>query len=135
MRVRAFTAVVGVAAAGVVCAPQAFAHRAHPDRALPRVIFRDYSGIEPRDVFFSGDGGNIVTGLRWRWNETSAVGHGISDIQGCVPNCASGTQTPVKTTVTFSRPVNGHFTKIVEIRVGERLVGYYDHPSWPEGAR
>ena len=68
-------------------------------------------------------------------NQNGAVGTGTSDIQGCVPNCAQGSETPVPAKITFSNPVNGHFTKVVEIRNGTRYTGYYRRDSWLEGAR
>ena len=135
LRIRAAAIALGLAMIGVLWTPPAFAHQARQTRVLPRLITQSFSGIRPRDVFFSGDAGNIVTGIRWRWDDTSAVGHGTSNIQGCVPNCAEGKETPVATTVTFSKPVRGHFTKVVEVRDGHRLTGYYGRPSWPEGAR
>lgn len=102
--------------------------------ALPKLIVGSYSGIKPETIAFSGDGGNIVGKLTWTWTQTSAVGHGVSDIQGCVPNCAEGTETPVRTTITLSMVQDGHFTKIVEQRGSERLVGRYLTDTWPEGA-
>jgi hypothetical protein len=102
---------------------------------LPKLITQEWSGIKPKEIGFSGDGGNIVTGIRWKsWTRTGAVGTGTSDIQNCVPNCAQGSQTPVSTKVTFSNPVNGHFTKVVEVRHGTTLVARYGRPAWPEGA-
>ena len=98
------------------------------------MIAGSYSGIKPRVVGFSADGGNIVGDLKWRWTQTSAVGQGTSDIQGCVPNCAEGTETPVKTTITLSNVEDGHFTKVVEQRSGMRLVGHYGTDTWPQGA-
>lgn len=115
---------------------EAAAAPAHRPRPLPKLIVGSYAGIRPRVIGFSGDGGNIVTKLRWtRWNQTTAVGHGTSYLQGCVPNCAQGTETPVAATVTLSRARKGHFTKIVEVRAGHTLVGYYGRYSWPEGAQ
>jgi hypothetical protein len=108
------------------------ARKAH---RLPRVVIGSYSGLRPKLVAFSGDGGNIVGKLKWRWTQKTAKGRGTSDIQGCVPNCAMGSETPVAATVTFSRPRHGRFTKVVEIRDGQRLVGYYGRHSWPEGAQ
>jgi hypothetical protein len=102
---------------------------------LPHLVAGSYSGIRPRGIFFSGDSGNIVLQIKWaRWTQTTAVGHGTSDIQGCVPNCADGSETPVATRVTLSRPRAGRFTEVVEVR-GHTYVGHYGHSSWPEGAQ
>jgi hypothetical protein len=135
MRVRVVGMVLGVVAVGAFGTSHAVAGSAGETHRLPRVVIGSYSGIKPKVVAFSGDGGNIVGRLKWRWTRASATGHGTSDIQGCVPNCAQGTETPVKTTVTFSRPRHGRFTKVVEVRNGQRLVGYYGRDSWPEGAQ
>lgn len=134
MRARLVAMCLVLAALGAFSTSQAGARRARESRALPKVVIGSYSGIKPKIVGFSGDAGNIVGRLKWRWTATIAVGHGTSDIQGCVPNCAQGTETPVPATVTFSRPKDGHFTKVVELRNGQRLVGYYGRDTWPEGA-
>ena len=124
-----------LAAAGAALTSHAAAEPAHEARALPRLIAGSYSGIKPRSIFFSGDSGDIVLKIKWtRWTQTTAVGHGTSNIQGCVPNCAQGTETPVATSVTLSKPRDGHFTKVVEVRAGQTLIAHYGRPSWPEGA-
>jgi hypothetical protein len=103
---------------------------------LPKLITSAWSGIRPTTIGFSGDGGNIVTRIHWKsWTQTGAVGTGTSDIQGCVPNCAQGKETPVLTKVSFSEPVNGHFTKVIEVRDGITLVARYGRPAWPGSAR
>ena len=90
MRARVVGLVLGLVAVGAFGTSQAVAGGAHQARRLPRVVIGSYSGIRPKVVAFSGDGGNIVGKLRWRWTRRSATGHGTSDIQGCVPNCATG---------------------------------------------
>jgi hypothetical protein len=103
---------------------------------LPKLITSAWSGIRPTTIGFSGDGGNIVTRIHWKsWTQTGATGTGISDIQGCVPSCAQGKQTPVSTKITFSKPVNDHFTKVIEVRDGMTLVARYRRPAWPGSAR
>ena len=42
----------------VMLTAKAIAAPAHESRALPELVAGTYSGIKPRDVFFSGDGGN-----------------------------------------------------------------------------
>jgi hypothetical protein len=137
---------LGLASAGGALTAQANAggaFTARPSSApaaraqrLPHLVAGSYSGIRPRGIFFSGDSGNIVLQIKWaRWTQTTAVGHGTSDIQGCVPNCADGSETPAATRVTLSRPRAGHFTEVVEVRAGHTYVGHYGHSSWPEGAR
>jgi len=129
---------LGLVTALTLLTTEAIAAPAHESRALPKLVAGSYSGIKPRDVFFSGDAGNIVTKIKWtRWAQATAVGHGTSNIQGCVPDCAQGSETPVPTSVTLSEPRAGHFTKVVEVRVGQALVGSYGRPltGWPEGAQ
>jgi hypothetical protein len=124
-------AVMATLSAVAVAAP------ARESRALPKLIAGSYSGIKPRKIFFSGDAGNIVTKIKWtRWTQATAVGLGTSNIQGCVPNCAQGSETPVPTSVTLSGPRAGHFTKVVEVRAGKTMVGHYGRTAgWPEGAQ
>lgn len=101
----------------------------------PRLNAGSYSGRRPAAIYISGDGGNIVTGIHWpAWKRSYAYGVGTSDILGCVPNCAAGSATPVRTTITLSYPKSGHWTKLVEIRQGRRFTAYYGRPFWPGGA-
>jgi hypothetical protein len=130
------TIALGVAAVVAISNSAAGAEAAHESRALPKLVAGSYSGIKPRGIFFSADGGNIVLKIMWkRWTQKTAVGHGTSNIQGCVPDCAQGKETPVATKVVLSRPRAGHFTKIVEVRAGHTLVAHYRGLAWPEGAQ
>lgn len=106
-----------------------------PAGQLPTVILGSYTGTEPKAIYFSGDGGNIVTGIKWSsWTPVSAIGQGTSNVQGCVPSCAQGTNTPVPTTVTFTGAQNGHFTHVSETRNGSVLTASYPSTGdWPEG--
>ncbi|HET7048127.1 MAG TPA: hypothetical protein VFI54_07670 [Solirubrobacteraceae bacterium] len=91
-----------------------------------------YSGRRPKDIYFSGDAGNIVTWIRWsQWTTSQAVGRGTSNILSCVPNCAQGSATPGPTTVVFSRPSKGHFTFVMERRNGQTYTARYGTPGWP----
>ena len=136
MRLRLAPIPLVLVAAGAVLTAGAAAEPAHESSALPRLIAGPYSGIKPHGIFFSGDSGDIVLKIKWtRWTQTTAAGHGTSNIRGCVPNCAQGTETPVATSVTLSRPRNGHFTRVVEVRAGHTLRADYGRPSWPEGAQ
>jgi hypothetical protein len=94
-----------------------------------------YSGRKPKDIYFSGDAGNIVTSIRWsRWTASQAVGKGTSNILSCVPNCAQGSATPVPTTVVLSRPRKGHFTFVTERRNGQTYTARYGTSAWPWNA-
>ncbi len=51
------------------------AHRSTP--ALPMFIYGSDHAIRPRNIYFSGDGGNIVGNLRWSsWTASRATGAG-----------------------------------------------------------
>jgi hypothetical protein len=107
---------------------------------LPLFIAGSYRGRRPVDIYISGDAGNIVTGLHWsNWTYRSANARGTSNIQNCVPDCASGTDTPVPTSITLEDPASeGYFTKLVEHRNGTTEVFYYTPghlpDNWPGGA-
>jgi hypothetical protein len=87
-----------------------------------------YSGIEPQYVQFSGDAGNVVTAISWSsWTATIATGTGTMNIQGCVPDCATGSETPTPAYLVLSDPANGKFTTIAEY-----IDGRNETPRWPE---
>jgi hypothetical protein len=88
---------------------------AAPAGPLPDLTIAGWTGRDPVVIYFSGDAGNIATGLTWSvWNQTEAVGQGTRNELGCVPNCAQGTSTPYPVTLTLTDPVNGSFTSILE---------------------
>jgi hypothetical protein len=125
----AMTAAIGT---GGIATPLADAtvHRS------PLFVAGSWTGRRPVDIYISGDGGNIITGIHWRaWKHSYAYGVGTSNILGCIPDCASGSATPVRTTITVSHPASGHWTKLVEIRQGQRLTAHYGGTFWPLGAR
>ena len=97
-----------------------------------------YSGRYPRTVDFSGDAGNIVSRITWiQWGPSQAVGYGTWTYQDCVPDCASGSQTPYPATITLSQSAGGRYTKLVETTAGPHgftTVDYLGSNAWPEGA-
>jgi hypothetical protein len=100
-------------------------------KPTPLAIFAasGFSGVKPEWIAFSGDAGNVVTSITWStWTSVRATGTGTSNIQGCVPNCANGTETPVAATITLYDPVNGKFTAVLEQRNGSETT------SWPQSA-
>ncbi|MHB1507987.1 MAG: hypothetical protein ACYCST_07060 [Acidimicrobiales bacterium] len=102
---------------------------------LPVLKMGTYTGREPATLSFSADGGNIVTHLRWSsWTATRAVGHGISNLDSCVPSCADGKITPVATTITLSLVRQGHFSAMAERRGGQSLESTFPDGGWPRGA-
>lgn len=81
----------------------------------PTVTIAGWTGREPATVYFSGDAGNVATGLTWAvWNQSEAVGHGTRQELSCIPDCADGTATPYPVTLTLTKPVDGKFTSIIE---------------------
>jgi len=87
-----------------------------------------WTGIRPSLIGLSGDGGNVITGIKWSsWTVTQAVGYGTRDVDNCKPNCAEGTTVPTSTKVALSDPVNGVFTVMVEDTPGD--VQEYQYPG------
>ncbi|MGD0880073.1 MAG: hypothetical protein ABSB09_00695 [Acidimicrobiales bacterium] len=94
-----------------------------------------WTGRDPVTVYFSGDAGNVATGLTWSvWNQTEAVGHGTRRELGCVPNCAEGTSTPYPVTLTLTDVTNGAFTSILEQTAdGKGTTETFDSPPLAQG--
>jgi hypothetical protein len=101
---------------------------------LPVFIAGRYRGRRPSNVDISGDAGNIVTGLHWtKWTATYATGYGTSNIQSCIPDCASGSETPVATSITLKNASSrGYFTKLVEHRNGQTETFIYTPGHYPD---
>jgi serine/threonine protein kinase len=102
--------------------------------ALPVLVVGSYSGMQPTEIAYSGDGTNVVTGITWSsWAATGATGTGTSDIDSCDPSCAAASPDNVSTTITLSAPVNGHFTQMTETRNGS--TADYTYPNtWAQSA-
>lgn len=102
---------------------------------LPTLTFGSYTGIEPTTIDLSGDAGNVITSIKWsEWTYTEAIGAGTRNIQGCVPDCAQGSETPEPTTVYFSDVVGGRYTMMQEDTRGQppydqSLPGRYEGTS------
>lgn len=90
-----------------------------------------WTGREPTTMDFSGDAGNIVTGITWSsWTSSQAVGNGTWTYQSCVPDCASGSQTPYPAMIVLSDPANGVFTSMTETTTGpQAFTTTYTYPS------
>lgn len=91
-------------------------------------IYGPDHGLRPSHIYFSGDGGDIVVNLRWSsWTSSHVTGEGQSNMQGCVPDCATGAEIVVPTTIALRDPVNGYFTRIIERRDGQNTIFFYKH--------
>jgi eukaryotic-like serine/threonine-protein kinase len=97
---------------------------------LPVLVAGDYHGIKPKEIDFSADAGNIVTGITWSsWTAAKAIGSGTSDIDTCIPSCAAAPTDLVTTMLVLSQPVDGHFTVISELRNGTTQAFVYPN-AW-----
>ena len=92
--------------------------------APPPYSATGYSGTKPGEVAFSGDAGYIITNINWTsWGPNEADGTGTSDIQGCVPACATGSETPYTDTIVLSDLQGGQFTQVSSTRDGTVTAG------------
>jgi hypothetical protein len=75
-----------------------------------------YDGTRPSVIQFSGDDGDVVTGIRWSsWGRRNATGRGTVGWDNCTPNCAEGTTRYLPATITLSAPdAQGEWTVITE---------------------
>jgi len=140
---RALAAAAGIAGLALIagCAgtvpqlrPLSAASTASPSAtaaaALPVFKAGSYSGIKPSAIGFSADSGNYVSGITWtEWTATEAIGRGTSDEDNCKPDCASGQNVNVETTITLSQPAGGIFTELVESRSGQYGTQEWQYPS------
>jgi hypothetical protein len=80
--------------------------------------------VKPQFIGLSGDAGDIITNLTWSgWGDSTTTGTGTSNIQGCVPNCAQGSETPTPTIIVLSDIANGEYTQYTETRAGNTESG------------
>lgn len=89
----------------------------------PVLSVHNYRGIKPGYIALSGDGSYVVNDITWSSWGSTAYGTGTSDIQGCVPNCAEGSETPYSTTVELSGVSGGQFTQYSATRDGDTTSG------------
>ena len=109
--------------------------RSKPAAARPLLTIGKFTGWTPSEIDFSADGGNVVTGIRWvSWTSAGATGRGKSGIESCVPNCAEGKVTYVRTTITLSAARGGRFTMLIETRDRQTMTLRYPSALWPLAA-
>jgi len=90
-----------------------------------------WTGVEPTEIQFSGDSGNIVGNIKWTtWTDQGAVGSGTWGYNDCQPSCAGGTVTDYPATIELSAPSHGQFTALTEVQSGPHGDTYnYTLPS------
>jgi len=90
-----------------------------PITHLPTATLGTWTGIGPRVMQFSGDAGNVVSGITWStWSGSGASGVGTWGYDDCVPDCARGTVTDYPAAITLSLPSDGRFTRVTEYQSG-----------------
>ncbi len=142
-----------IAAAALACGTTACSQAGStPDPALPRsapatpapaVAFclggypacaYQYRGIEPAQIYFSGDNSVSVREITWlSWRASGATGHGRWYLETCNPNCAQGPVIKYPATLTLSDVQHGLFTVLAVTLKGKTTVYRYPRP-WPQSA-
>lgn len=73
--------------------------------------------VHPGEFDIACDGSWYLSGIRWTtWNRTMATGTAVSNVDNCLPNCATGKFIRENAVVVFWRPMVLHhqrsFTEI-----------------------
>ena len=99
------------------------------------LVAGSYDGTRPSVIQFSGDDGDVVTGIQWSsWGRQRATGRGTVGLDDCTPSCAEGTTRYVAATITLSAPdANGEWTVITEAANG-RTTTFSLAGHWAQGA-
>jgi hypothetical protein len=107
----------------------------HASQSPVALVAGAYDGIRPSVIQFSGDGGDVVTGIHWSsWGTRSATGRGTVGWDNCTPNCAEGTTRYLPATITLSAPdAAGQWTVITEADNG-RTTTFSLSGHWAQGA-
>ena len=94
-----------------------------------------FDGTRPSVIQFSGDDGDVVTGIQWSsWGHQRATGRGTVGLNDCTPSCAEGTTRYVAATITLSAPdAKGEWTVITESDNG-RTTTFSRSGHWAQGA-
>ncbi len=83
-------------------------------------------GVEPAQIYFSGDYSASVREITWSsWAASGAAGHGTWFTQTCLPNCAQGPDITYPATLTLSAARDGVFTVMVLTARGQATTYRY----------
>jgi hypothetical protein len=132
----AAVAVVAFASGGVGALSVFTLGGAHAGPSGPvALVAGSYDGTKPSTIQFSGDAGDVVTGIKWSaWGSESATGKGTVGYDNCTPNCAEGTTRYLPATITLSAPdAQGQWTVITEAEQG-RTTTFSLTGHWAQGA-
>jgi hypothetical protein len=123
--------------------PQQAPSRPAPARSAPAVAFcvaggypaYQHCGIEPAQIYFSGDNSVSIREITWSsWQASGAAGRGTWYLQTCNPDCDQGPVIKYPGTLTLSAARHGLFTVLAVIMKGETTIYRYPVP-WPQFAR
>jgi hypothetical protein len=132
----AAVAVVAFASGGAGVLGVSWLGGAHASQSGPvALVAGTYDGTRPSAIQFSGDGGDVVTGIQWSdWGSRSATGRGTVGLDNCTPNCAEGATRYVPATITLSAPdAGGQWTVITETDNG-RTTTFSKPGHWAQAA-
>ena len=138
MRIRSVAAVAAVAFAGGGAGALGASWFTGPSasQAGPvTLVAGAFHGTRPSVIQFSGDDGDVVTGIGWSsWGHQRATGRGTVGLNDCRPSCAEGTTRYVAATITLSAPdAMGEWTVVTEADNG-RTTTFSQAGHWAQGA-
>jgi hypothetical protein len=93
-----------------------------------------YCGIEPAQIFLSGDASLSIRRITWSsWNASHATASGTWYLRTCLPNCVQGPVDKYPATLTLSAVQHGRFTVLAVTLKGKKMTYHYPAP-WPQSA-
>jgi hypothetical protein len=94
----------------------------------------DQRGIQPAQIYFSGDNSVSIREITWSsWNTSGATGRGTWYLETCLPNCAQGSVIKYPAPLTLSTVRHGLFTVLAVTLKGKTTIYHYPVP-WPQSA-
>jgi hypothetical protein len=138
---RPLIALVVVAGCGLLagCANHASAGTAVPPAGY--LVCPDLAGPcigvapqhEPKSLLMSADGSQYAQHLSWTgWGTATATGHGMAELNNCVPDCAGGTYRSHPVTITLAGPEPWHH-EMVYSRAAYSIPGIQVSRTFPAG--